>query len=140
MKTYLVVCGVFTFMLLASTVGAQTPSEEEVTLPDLRVGALSTSPRQPCSGETTQIIVRLSNSGGSASGAFEVVIKIANERPIVVPIPGLPAKVSTTAVLEHTFVVGENPRVVVTVDTQGQVKEHDEENNKVALEVELTDC
>lgn len=140
MKSKTVMCGAFVFMLLACVAQAQTESEEEVTLPDLRIGSLSTSPRTPCNGEATQVIVRLSNSGGSAAGAFEVRILLGTTEPVVVPLPGLGAKVSTTAVLEHTFTPGDNARVVVTIDTKNQVKEHDEENNEVVLNATVTDC
>ena len=80
---------VFLLLLFACSVGAQTEAEPAPTLPDLCVKAVSTSPRQPCAGETTQIIVWLGNCGGVAVGEFEATITVGNEEPMVVPIPGL---------------------------------------------------
>ncbi len=140
MKTSIVTRGVFLILLFACSLGAQTDAEPVPTLPDLCVKAVSTSPRQPCAGETTQIIVWLGNCVGVAVGEFEATITIGNEEPMVVPIPGLGANQSTTVVIESEFTVEQGVHVTVTMDPRGRVKEHDETNNAVVLKAEANDC
>jgi len=140
METKLVKVGVFTLILAACVVHAQTDAEQESTLPDLRVLTLSASPKQPCAGETTQVIVELGNTGSGAATEFTATITIGSEKPIPVPIPGLAGKQSTTVALEYEFAAGDATRVVVEMDSKGQVEEHDESNNRVYLDVKARDC
>jgi hypothetical protein len=140
MKSDSLTFGVLVVVLIAGVLHVQVPAEAQSNLPDLRVSAFDTSPRKPCKDETTQLIIELNNRGNAAVGDFDLTITIGNGEPILIPIPGLDAGISTTVVLDHEFSKKKDATVVIKVDPEDRIIEEDESNNTVRRELEITDC
>ncbi len=123
-----------------------TPSgpTEVPALPDLQIGTVRISPRDPAPGETFRVSVTITNAGDADSGTFNYGWNASLSNPVLLnsftdEVENIPPGASKNITFPFSYGWWGTYTTQVFVDLDGEVRESNERNNVRPFDVTLQD-
>lgn len=115
---------------------------EVPALPDLQIGTVRISPRDPAPGETFRVSVTITNAGNANSGTFNYGWNASLSNPVLLnsftdEVENIPPGASKNITFPFSYGWWGTYTTQVFVDLDGEVRESDERNNVRPFDITL---